>query len=256
MRTDHEYHELEVVGVVDETADSRSFVLGIPPGLAPDVHVRGRAVLHVPGDDRRRAGRALVLDVELARHRRSVHHDREARCRRPHVELDDTTRSPPGATIEVMRPTGLFVLRDRDVPIVAFAGGSGITPVISIIKSALATTARPILLVYANRDADVGDLRRRARAVARASTATGSSVHHHLDSDRGFLDAAQCAALVGEHRADADFYVCGPGRLHGHRRSRVVDARRRAEPGLHRAVRRSRRRAGRRRRRRNRPNRS
>jgi ferredoxin len=34
-------------------------------------------------------------------------------------------------------------------------------------------------------------------------------VHHHLDSERGFLDAAGCAALVGD-RTDADFYVCGP----------------------------------------------
>ena len=46
----------------------------------------------------------------------------------------------PGQTIEVMRPAGLFVLRATDAPIVAFAGGSGITPVLSIIKSALATT--------------------------------------------------------------------------------------------------------------------
>ena len=35
-------------------------------------------------------------------------------------------------------------------------------------------------------------------------------MHHHLDSERGFLDAAACAALVGD-RAHADFYVCGPG---------------------------------------------
>jgi len=53
-----------------------------------------------------------------------------------------------------MRPTGRFVLHDRDGPIVAFAGGSGITPVISIVKSALVITARPIVLVYANRSAD------------------------------------------------------------------------------------------------------
>jgi 3-ketosteroid 9alpha-monooxygenase subunit B len=35
-------------------------------------------------------------------------------------------------------------------------------------------------------------------------------VHHHLDSEKGFLDAAACAALVGD-RPQADFYVCGPG---------------------------------------------
>ena len=48
-----------------------------------------------------------------------------------------------------MRPAGLFVLRATDAPIVAFAGGSGITPVISLVKSALVATERPIMLVYA-----------------------------------------------------------------------------------------------------------
>ena len=67
---------LTIVDVVDETADTRSFVLEIPPELGRHVRVRRRAVLHVPGHDRRRAGRALLLDVELARHRRPVHHRR------------------------------------------------------------------------------------------------------------------------------------------------------------------------------------
>jgi ferredoxin-NADP reductase len=115
----------------------------------------------------------------------------------------------PGAAIEVMRPTGLFVLRERETPIVAFAGGSGITPVISIVKSALATTQRAITLVYANRAADAvifGDELERMRAAHPERLA----IHHHLDTERGFLDADACAALVGGH-AHADFYVCGPG---------------------------------------------
>ena len=33
MLTDHEYHPLAVVDIVDETADTRSFVLDIPPAL-------------------------------------------------------------------------------------------------------------------------------------------------------------------------------------------------------------------------------
>jgi ferredoxin-NADP reductase len=115
----------------------------------------------------------------------------------------------PGDTIEVMPPSGRFVLRDAETPIVAFAGGSGITPVLSIIKTALATTAREIALVYANRGAGnvifVDALER-----LRAGTAGRLSVHHHLDSEKGFLDAAACAALVGD-RTRADFYVCGPG---------------------------------------------
>jgi ferredoxin-NADP reductase len=114
-----------------------------------------------------------------------------------------------GDTIEVMPPAGMFVLRAADVPIVAFAGGSGITPVFSIVKSALATTTREIALVYANRSADsviFGDPLERLRAASGGRL----SIHHHLDSERGFLDAAACAARIGE-RAQADFYVCGPG---------------------------------------------
>jgi len=108
-----------------------------------------------------------------------------------------------------MPPAGLFVLRATETPIVAFAGGSGITPVLSIIKTALATTAREIALVYANRGPDsviFGDVIERLRVGSSGRLA----LHHHFDSERGFLDAAACAALVGE-RTRADFYVCGPG---------------------------------------------
>jgi ferredoxin-NADP reductase len=115
----------------------------------------------------------------------------------------------PGHLIDVMPPAGLFVLRANEAPIVAFAGGSGITPILSILKTALATTRREIALVYANRGPDsiifAGELER-----LRAASDSRLSLHHHLDSERGFLDAAACAALVGD-RAHADFYVCGPG---------------------------------------------
>jgi ferredoxin-NADP reductase len=114
----------------------------------------------------------------------------------------------PGDTIEVMRPTGLFVLHDHDAPIIAFAGGSGITPVISVIKSALATTTRSIALIYANRSADAVIF---DAELARLQSESGGrlSVHHHLDDERGFLDADACAALCEDPAAD--FYICGPG---------------------------------------------
>jgi ferredoxin-NADP reductase len=108
-----------------------------------------------------------------------------------------------------MPPSGRFVLRAAETPIVAFAGGSGITPVLSIIKTALATTAREITLVYANRGPGsviFADTLERLRA----ASAGRLSVHHHLDSEKGFLDPAACAALVGD-RTQADFYMCGPG---------------------------------------------
>lgn len=115
----------------------------------------------------------------------------------------------PGDTIDAKSPAGLFVLRPAETPVVAFAGGSGITPILSIIKTALAATKRDVALVYANRSRGsviFGDALERLRAASGGRLA----VHRHLDSENGLLDAAACAALVGD-RTEADFYVCGPG---------------------------------------------
>jgi len=118
-----------------------------------------------------------------------------------------------GDTIETMRPAGLFVLQSRATPIVAFGGGSGITPILSIIETALATTERPITLVYANRDSDSVIFDARLRELA-AGSGGRLTVHFHLDSESGFLTADDCVRLVGAAGSDpagADFYVCGPG---------------------------------------------
>ncbi len=42
-----------------------------------------------------------------------------------------------GGTLEVLPPAGRFVLGDGDAPLLLFGGGSGITPMMSLIKSAL-----------------------------------------------------------------------------------------------------------------------
>jgi 3-ketosteroid 9alpha-monooxygenase subunit B len=208
MQHDHEYHRLAVIDVIDETADTRSFVLDVPAALE-------QTFAYTAG--------------QFCTFRATIEHESVVRCysmsSSPDVGEPFTTtvkrvaggrmsnwmndHVAPGDELEVMRPSGLFVLRDTDVPIVAFAGGSGITPVISIMKSALVTTGRAVVVVYANRDAAsviFGD------ELARLEAGSGGrlSVHHHLDAERGFLDAAACAALVGD-RAHADFYVCGPG---------------------------------------------
>ena len=208
MLREHGYHPLTVADVIDETADTRSFVLEIPPVL-------GERFAYAAG--------------QFCTFRATIGAEPIVRCYSMSSSPD--TRDPftvtvkrvsggkmsnwmndtlaPGDTIDVMPPAGRFVLRAAETPIVAFAGGSGITPVLSIVKTALATTAREIALVYANRCAEsviFADALERLRAESGGRLA----VHHHLDSENGFLDAAACAALVGD-RTHSDFYVCGPG---------------------------------------------
>jgi ferredoxin-NADP reductase len=205
---DHEYHSLAVVDIAVETTDTRSFVLEIPAGLEDAfAYTAGQFCTFRAAID----GEPVVRCYSMSSSPDvgdpfTTTVKRVPSGRMSNWMIDALAR---GDRIEVMRPTGLFVLREIDAPIFAFAGGSGITPVISIIKSALATTSRPITLVYANRATDAiifaGELER-----LRAASGGRLAVHHHLDSERGFLDAAACAALARD-RAHADFYICGPG---------------------------------------------
>ncbi|HEU5302981.1 MAG TPA: ferredoxin--NADP reductase [Acidimicrobiia bacterium] len=208
MQHDHEYHALRILDVVDETADTRSFVLEVPAALTDAFAYEAGQFCTF---------RAVIDDVRVVRcYSMSSSPDTGDALTTTVKRVPDGLMSnwmidtlAPGDTIEAMRPAGLFVLRPSDVPIVAFAGGSGITPVLSIVKSALATTERELLLVYANRGADSVIFGPELDRLERGSDGR-LTVHHHLDTERGFLDPTACAALVGD-RTDAHVYVCGPG---------------------------------------------
>jgi len=92
---------------------------------------------------------------------------------------------------------------------VLFGGGSGVTPVISILKSALATTERSVKLVYANRDADSIIFRAELDELV-ARYAGRLEVVHRLDVDSGFIDQDAVRSYIGD-ALESDFYVCGPG---------------------------------------------
>lgn len=201
------HHSLTVTDVIDETADARSFVLDVPPALASTfAYVAGQFCTF----------RAVVGEEEVERcYSMSSSPDvgepltvtvKRVPGGKMSGWMNDALR--PGDAIDVLPPAGRFVLRDAETPIVAFAGGSGITPVLSIVKSALATTRREVRVVYANRDRASVIF---ADALEKLCARFGDrlSLHHHLDAERGFLDGAACAALVGP-RTHADFYVCGP----------------------------------------------
>ena len=93
----------------------------------------------------------MLLAVELA-----------ARRRRPTITVKRTTggyasnwiadQVAAGSVLEMLPPAGTFSPHSLDGDFLLFAGGSGITPVMSILKSALAQGQGRIVLVYANRD--------------------------------------------------------------------------------------------------------
>ena len=57
-----------------------------------------------------------------------------------------------GDTLRVLPPSGIFTPKDFGADLLLFAGGSGITPVMSIVRTALEKGSGRVVLLYANRD--------------------------------------------------------------------------------------------------------
>ena len=97
-----------------------------------------------------------------------------------------------------------------DGDVVAFSAGSGITPVLSLIKTALAATSRHVRLLYANRDHDAIIFRAEIDAL-RQQHGDRLTVAHHLDAEIGLRQPARRSAPLPGPPPTAQYYVCGPG---------------------------------------------
>jgi 3-ketosteroid 9alpha-monooxygenase subunit B len=120
--------------------------------------------------------------------------------------LNDTASE--GGEIQAAPPEGRFVLRDTSDEIVAFAGGSGITPIMSLVRTALASSSRRVRLFYANRSHDSVIF---ADALARLADdhADRLAVTHHIDDVSGVVTASAVESFIAGTGA-ADYYICGP----------------------------------------------
>lgn len=201
---------LRVKDVVRETDDALSLVLDVPAEHAAAFSYRAGQFLtlrvSVDGQEYRRCysmSSSPVLQQDL---RVTVKRDG-----RGVVSNWLNDHAAPGDRLEVSPPDGRFVRPETDRELVAFAGGSGITPVFSLIQTALAGPAGRARLLYANRAAG-SIIFENALAGLAGRHGERFSVTHHLDHDRGVLTAAGITEfLAGVDIAGADFYICGPG---------------------------------------------
>jgi 3-ketosteroid 9alpha-monooxygenase subunit B len=120
--------------------------------------------------------------------------------------IADTVR--PGTELDVLPPAGMFTPASLDDDLLLLAAGSGITPVLSILKSALAAGRGRIVLVYANRDENSiifgGQLRRLAE-----SAGSRLLIVHWLDSVQGTPTATGLLPLIRPF-AGYQILACGP----------------------------------------------
>ena len=205
---DHRFHPLRIGRVVRETAEASSFVLEVPPELEDAFAYRAGQFCtfrtRIDGQPHIRSysmSSSPAVDDEF-----SVTVKRVPGGAVSNWMIDSLT---PGDVIETTCPAGVFCLGTGGGEVVAFAAGSGITPVYSILKTALASSSRPVRLLYANRDRDAvifdEELTRLAEEHPRRL-----HLEHHLDVETGFVDDEAARQFAGEAQSDAEYFVCGP----------------------------------------------
>lgn len=233
---DHEFHSLAIAAVRRETADAISFALAIPDEL---------------GDDYRyRAGQHLVvramLDGQEVRRTYSISSDPADRELWITVKrVDDGVFSghahetfAAGSAIECMRPAGRFVAPDDGGDgrtYLAIAAGSGITPVMGLIRHVLAREPNSrFTLVYGNRSVDsiifreaLDDLKDRylgrlsiLHVLSRDTEADVPLLSGRIDGDK----VGQLLPLVGPAAEIDHVYLCGPGNLIKDARTALLEA--------------------------------
>jgi ferredoxin-NADP reductase len=207
LMDDTPFAPLRIKRVVRETSDAVSLVLDVPPHCAQEYRYEAGQFLTlrvtVDGRELRRCYSMSSAPVE---------DDLQITIKRDPGGLvsnwlNDTASE--GGEIHAAPPEGRFVLRDTADEIVAFAGGSGITPIMSLVRTALLTSDRHIRLFYANRGRGSVIF---ADALSRLADihADRLAVEHHYDEDSGVVTAAAVDAFVAG-AGDADYYICGPG---------------------------------------------
>jgi ferredoxin-NADP reductase len=200
------YHPLRVLRVVHETPEACTFVLEVPAELRDSFAYQAGQFVNVrvqtAGDEHVRCysmSSSPAVDPELQITVKRVHEGVVSNW------LCDNAEE--GAFLDVGLPTGFFQLTPGDDDVVAFAAGSGITPVFSLIKAAIATTDRRVRLLYANRDSDAVIFARELDLLARQHPDRLSLVHH-LDVERGFVEQQAVEAFAAE--VSGPCYLCGP----------------------------------------------
>jgi 3-ketosteroid 9alpha-monooxygenase subunit B len=206
------FHSLRVASIIDETPDAKSIVFEIPAVIAPTFVYRSGQFLTLRvdvGGNRVERCYSLSSAPEVEK----IHKVTVKRVAGGAVSPFLHERLKIGDRVEVKGPEGRFVLDKAEGPVLLFAGGSGITPVIAILKTALATTTRRVRLLYANRTRASIIFGQELESLVRANPGR-VEVAHRLDDEHGQVDAA---AVVGAAAglADPSVFVCGPSPFMG-----------------------------------------
>ncbi|GAB6985562.1 2Fe-2S iron-sulfur cluster-binding protein [Nocardioides pyridinolyticus] len=208
-----ESFEVKVVDVVEETTDAHSISFEVPAGAEERFAYKpGQFLtLAVPSDRTGVAARCYSLSsspvgggpLTITVKRTDGGYASNWVC--DHLRVGDS--------IHVLPPSGIFTPASLSADLLLFAGGSGITPVISIIRTALQQGTGRIVLFYANRDETSVIFAAELTKLA-AENPDRLVVVHWLESVQGLPSQEQMRAFASSFTS-YDAFVCGPAPFMG-----------------------------------------
>ncbi|MGV8871302.1 MAG: 2Fe-2S iron-sulfur cluster-binding protein [Rhodococcus sp. (in: high G+C Gram-positive bacteria)] len=201
------FHTVQISSVVDETHDAKSIVFCLDESQRSRFDYRPGQFLTVRiPSDRGAVARCYSLSS-------SPHTDSDLKITVKRTEdgygsnwlCDNATE---GTTVDVLEPSGTFTPTSFDGNFLLIAGGSGITPVMSIVKSVLKEGLGTVTLLYANRD-EMSVVFADELSALVATHPDRITVLHWLQSVQGLPTSASLDGMVAGRAIDSVF-VCGP----------------------------------------------
>lgn len=219
------FHSLIVEDVKQETADAVSIGLRIPEELKDDFHfIHGQYItlkLNVKGEELRRSYSICSSPLDEGHLRIAV---KKVPGGRASEQLVDKLKA--GDTLECMTPMGNFyTLCDpaNEKHYVSFAAGSGITPILSILKTTLRAEPKSrFTLFYGNTDQDRIIFREKLEQL-KQQYVDRLQVHHILTQGKdeealfnGRITTEKAVKLMQRFLTDPlhkEFFICGPEQM-------------------------------------------
>jgi 3-ketosteroid 9alpha-monooxygenase subunit B len=202
-----ESYQLRVAEVVEETADARSVVFEVPSELQETfAYTPGQFLtVAVPSEQTGLVARCYSLSSapHSGRHQITVKRTVDGYASNWIVE-----NLKAGDALRVLPPSGIFTPKDIDADFLLFAGGSGITPVMSIARTALEKGTGKVVLLYAN-DNEASVIFARELAELVQEYADRFTVVHWLVSVQG-LPSEKQLTLFASYFSSYTAFVCGP----------------------------------------------
>lgn len=213
------FRQLAVKEVIKETQDAVSIVFNIPSDLAAEFKYNAGQYLTIKADIKGESVRRSYslssspsVDKTLKVTSKKVENGKMSHYLYDHVKVGDV--------LDVMPPEGNFIVETdaiRANKYVLFAAGSGITPIMSILKTVLEEEPRStVKLIYGNRSASEIIFYEELKSLAQKFDGRLAVLHilsqGSLEGgvNNARINSSIVNGAVNDHGTDAIYYICGP----------------------------------------------